>query len=47
MNNVLSKKYRLSPEKIERRSLSNEKFGTLLKYLNFLEQQKLDKFMKD
>ena len=33
MNNILSKKYGLSPEEIERRSLSNEEFGMLFKFL--------------
>ena len=32
MNNVLSKKYGLSPENIETRSLSDEKFRTLFNF---------------
>ena len=51
MNNVLSKKYGLSPAEIERRSLSNEKFGTLSKFLRIAKtrqvHERLNRFDKE
>ena len=44
MNNVMSEKYGLSPEEIEKRQLSDEKFKTLF---NFHRQKKTDKCMKE
>ena len=50
MNNVLSEKYELIPEKIDTRSLSNEKFRTLF-YFHRIEKttqvhEKLNKYFK-
>ena len=42
MNNVLREEYGLSAEEIETRSLSG-----LGRYLIFIEQRKLDKYLKD
>ena len=51
LNNVTSEKYGLSPEEIEARLLSDEKFNFHIFhnfcYLIFIEQRKLDKCMKD